>query len=200
MILLLLDNHTVSETTSRKNKIKIKQSYNKPKKKKKEKKKKGNKKGKKKKIHNTQCQITNLSRYNISKWEEFKNNSCSFHWGTERIMDLVLKRLKRGNPAPSMPWGPLHKRGSISVKGQRSCHGNRRAPTIGVAIGTNQEREDEMDALYSNLAQRKGVRSLTGPRLKKVPRLIWNTTQSAEALTSKNSLYLPNYWHLCRNL
>lgn len=64
-------------------------------------------------------------------------------------------------------------------------------PPIGVAIGTNQEREDEMDALYSNLAQRKGVRSLTGPRLKKVPRLIWNTTQSAEALTSKKQLVPP---------
>lgn len=33
----------------------------------------------------------------------------SFYWGTERIMDLFLKRLKRGNPAPVMPWGPLHK-------------------------------------------------------------------------------------------
>lgn len=52
-------------------------------------------------------------------------------------------------------------------------------PPRGVATGTNQERGDEMDARYSNLAKARGVRSLTGPRLKKVPRLNLNTTQRA---------------------
>lgn len=52
-------------------------------------------------------------------------------------------------------------------------------PPRGVATGTNQERGDEMDARYSNLAKTRGVRSLTGPRLKKVPRLDLDTTQRA---------------------
>lgn len=35
----------------------------------------------------------------------------SFYRGMERIVDcfVFLKRLKRGKPAPLIPWGPLHK-------------------------------------------------------------------------------------------
>lgn len=52
-------------------------------------------------------------------------------------------------------------------------------PPRGVATGRNQERGDKMDARYSNLAETRGVGSLTGPRLKKVPRLNLDTTQRA---------------------
>lgn len=108
------------------------------------------------------------------------------------------------------------------MRGRQSCHGDRRAPTHspqkppipprqkGVATGTNQEPGDKkMDARYGNLAKRKrgkreggrrGGRSLTGPGVKKVPRLDLDTTQRAAPsppasprLTSENSLYLPNY-------
>ena len=53
-------------------------------------------------------------------------------------------------------------------------------PPRGVATGTDQERGDKMDARYSNLGKTRGAGSLTGPRLKKVPRLNMNTTQRAD--------------------
>lgn len=111
MILLLWDNHTQLQRPLAE-KRETEQSYNKPWK-------KGTKKKRKKqknkiKIRNTQCQITNPLRYNnISKWEEFKNNSCSLSGHGQSygsfFFFFFLKRLKRGNPAPLMPWGPLHK-------------------------------------------------------------------------------------------
>lgn len=169
MILLLLDNHTQLQRPLAEKKKKQSRAITNPK--------KGTKKGKqnKMKIHNTQCQITNPLRYNnISKWEEFQNNSCSLsgHW---KNYDLFLKRLKRGNPAPLMPLGTPSQRGSAFVRGQQSCHGDRRAPTKrrGHRYKPGTRRQN------GNLAKRRGVRTLTGPRLKKVPRLNLNTTQRA---------------------
>lgn len=48
----------------------------------------------------------------------------SFYRGTERIMDLLLflKRLKRGNPAPLMPWG------DPSTKRKCICEGSEELP------------------------------------------------------------------------
>lgn len=181
MILLLWDNHTQLQRPLAE-KRETEQSYNKPWK-------KGTKKKRKKqknkiKIRNTQCQITNPLRYNnISKWEEFKNNSCSLSGHGQSygsfFFFFFLKRLKRGNPAPLMPWGPLHKE-EVHLWGvSRVAMETGEPPPRGVATGTNQERGDKTDARWSNLAKRRGVRSLTGPRLKKVPRLNLNTTQRA---------------------
>lgn len=88
--------------------------------------------------------------------------------------------------------GTASQRGSAFVRGQQSCHGDRRDPTKrGVATGTSQERGDKMDARYSNLAKRRGVRPLTGPRLKKVPRLNLNTTQRAGPPRPRKQLVPP---------
>lgn len=125
--------HTASETTSRTKQNKRKgteQSYNKPPpQKKKEPKREKNKI----KIHNTQCQITNPLRYNnISKWEEFKNNSCSLYRGTERIMELFfsffLKRLKRGNPAPYDAMGTTSQRGKCICEGSAELPWRQESP------------------------------------------------------------------------
>lgn len=123
----------------------------------------------------------------------------SFYRGTERIMDCFffyfLKRLKRGNPAPPMPCGPLHKE-EVHLRGvSRVAMETGEPPPRGVATGRNQERGDKMDARYSNLAEARGGGSLTGPRLKKVPRLNLDTTQRAGAPPSpqNNRVYLPNY-------
>ena len=64
-------------------------------------------------------------------------------------------------------------------------------PPRGVATGTNQERGDTTDARHGSLATRRGVRSLTGPRLKKVPRLNLNTTQRPEPPRLRKQLVPP---------
>lgn len=87
--------------------------------------------------------------------------------------------------------GTPSQRGSAFVRGQQSCHGDRRAPSPpprGVATGTNQEPGAKMDAHCSVLAERREVRSLTGPRLKKVPRLNLNTMQRARPPRPQNSV------------
>lgn len=81
-----------------------------------------------------------------------------------------------------MPWGPPSQRGSAFVKGGQSCHGDRKASLIKKVWPQVQTRNEETKWMLAtvNLAKRRGgVRSLTGPRLKKVPRLNLNTTQRA---------------------
>lgn len=88
----------------------------------------------------------------------------SFYWGTERILDLFfLQTLKRGNPAPSMPWGTHSQRGSAFVRGSSELSWRQESapspnPLLrskGMATGTNQERGDKTDSRYRNLAKRK---------------------------------------------
>lgn len=126
----------------------------------------------------------------------------SFYRGTEELWIFLffLKRLKRGNPAPLMPWGgPLHKE-EVHLRGVRrvametgepppASPTNHQPPTNQPITHHHREawpqvqtrkRGDKKDARYGNLGNgEKGVRSLTGPRLKKVPRLNLNTTQRA---------------------
>lgn len=120
------------------------QNYNKPPK-------KGTDKGKQNKIliYNTQCQITNPLRYNnISKWEEFKNNSCSLS-GDRKNYGSFFKKVKKRYSCSLDAMGTPSQKGSAFVRGQQSCHGDRRAPTKEAwPKGTNQERGDKMDAPY----------------------------------------------------
>lgn len=110
---------------------------------------------------------------------------------------LSLKRLKRGNPAPLMPWRPLHKE-EVHLWGvSRVATETGAPPPRGAAAGTNQERGDKMDARYGSLAGRRGVRSLTGPRLKKVPRLNLNTTQRAGPPRLGEQLVPPKITDIC---
>lgn len=85
-------------------------------------------------------------------------------------------------------------RGSAFVRGSaESCQGDRRAPR-GVATGTNQERGDKMVAHNGSLVRGEGFWSLTGPCLKKVPRLDLDTSQRADPPSpQQNCLYLQNY-------
>lgn len=98
-----------------------------------------------------------------------------------------------------MPWEPLHKEEVHLRGGQQSCHGDRRAtpttttlpPSLGVATGTRNEETKKWMLARVTSQRGEGFSSLTGPRLKKVPRLNLNTTQRAEPPHLREQLVPP---------